>query len=477
MKELLSIGVNYIIIRHAVLLLSFVKTILIAYFLGPENLGIYALIILIVEYLNYINLGVFDSMNRDVALYLREIKNRDRIKDTISNALGFSALSIIVLFIFFSAYSILLPDTIFQIDLSKYLPVIFCLVLIYQLKQFIVRYLRLYEKYVLLGLLEFLTQLINLVCVILFVEEYQIDAVLYSILGSNIFLVFFGFLYTKNISIRFSLRRIYRLIITGSPILLYAIFLFLFLSIDRAMIGFFYSDIKAMGAYQLALSLASGLFTIFKAASFLFQPKLIRYLNEDINPQDSGLSSVKTQTFYLEMILVILSSIGIILTPIAIGNFLSEFSLSIILTQFLIIAFAIYSISFLAMTYLSSNHLEMKTILPLVFALILSIVLNYTLVYLGYGLYGIAFSKILTFGIYGIFIFRLYLNNLGEPWMKNIVIIFGRLMIFMSLLCFLIYEKYQLYNILILFGVFYSFSLVRISKIAFPLISSYLKRS
>ena len=475
MKSIFTIGLSYVFIRYIVLGISFIKTIIIAYYLGPERLGIYAILILIVEYLNYTNLGVFDSMNRDVALHLDKSNKREEIKNLIANSLGFVAIVMtIMLIVFFSSSIFINLDAVFEKSIIQYLPIVFLLVLVYQLKQFIVRYLRLYERYMTLGFLELTTQSINLLGVFIFIESYQINAVLYSILISNIFLVSIGFIYTREITLRFNFSVIRNLITSGTPMLFYSIFLFLFLSIDRAMIAFFYTDVKALGYYQLALSLAAGMFTVFKAVTFLFQPKLLRYLNQNNNLENSKFASIKIQSLYMELVLVVLSVIGIVLVPIALDMFLPDYSISILLTQFLLMALVLYSVSFFVITFLISNQYELKTLLPLLYCIILSIILNYVLVVLGYGLYGIAYSKVIVFGIYSVIIFRLYLKIIEEKFFKNIFSIFIRLALFLAPLTIIVYEKMPLYYVFILFLFIYSHTLIKfIQIILLPFVNSY----
>ena len=75
MKEFIKVGIIYSFVKYLVMGLGVIKSFYIASSLGPTFLGSYAIVMLIVEYLNYSNLGVFASMNRDVAIYLEDEKN------------------------------------------------------------------------------------------------------------------------------------------------------------------------------------------------------------------------------------------------------------------------------------------------------------------------------------------------------------------------------------------------------------------
>ena len=60
----------YTAVKYLTLILGFIKTILVAKYLGPHLLGIYALLVLCIEYLYYSNLGVLFSLNREVSINL-----------------------------------------------------------------------------------------------------------------------------------------------------------------------------------------------------------------------------------------------------------------------------------------------------------------------------------------------------------------------------------------------------------------------
>ena len=171
LSKLIRIGFNYSALRYAVLVIALFKSLMIAEGLGPVILGSYSLLILVIEYLNYINLGVFNSMTRDVSVNF----NKDQTTllnqtEITGNALSFSLISLIILMIvmfvsYFYSFSFI-PEEIYQ-----YYPLLFVLIFTYQLKQFILRYLRLNENYMLIGWAEFISQSINFAVVYLFIDD------------------------------------------------------------------------------------------------------------------------------------------------------------------------------------------------------------------------------------------------------------------------------------------------------------------
>ena len=72
LRDYFKIGIFYSLIKYLIMGIGVIKSIYIADALGATLLGAYAVIMLIVEYLNYSNLGIFAAMNRDVAINLED---------------------------------------------------------------------------------------------------------------------------------------------------------------------------------------------------------------------------------------------------------------------------------------------------------------------------------------------------------------------------------------------------------------------
>ena len=311
LRKIIYASLGYASFRYLAMGPALFKTVIMAIYLGPELLGKYALVILITEYLNYINLGVFYSMSRNVAVALTQRKTDEKINRTFGNAIIFSFLTCLFL-LFLLVANTLFPSLFLPEEIVRYFPHIFFLVVSYQLKHFVLRYLQLYEYFFLHGVLEFTAQCINLLLVFLFIQDYLIDAVLLSIIISNSVLALVGFMMTKNISFRFDFRIIKNLISSGSPILLYSVFTLLMTAIDRSMIAFYYKQETALGLYQLGLTLAVGLFTVFRSITFLFQPKWMGYYYQQGDGNKKYIQTLTKQTEFLELCLVALSLIGIV---------------------------------------------------------------------------------------------------------------------------------------------------------------------
>ena len=456
LSKLIRIGFNYSALRYAVLVIALFKSLMIAEGLGPVILGSYSLLILVIEYLNYINLGVFNSMTRDVSVNF----NKDQTTllnqtDITGNALSFSLISLIILMIvmfvsYFYSFSFI-PEEIYQ-----YYPLLFVLIFTYQLKQFILRYLRLNENYMLIGWAEFISQSINFAGVYLFIDDYLLDAVMVSILISNLSLVLICFANSCGIRLSFNFMIMRNLVKDGIPMLVHSLFLFFLMAIDRFMIIYLYTDRKALGLYQLGFILALGCFKAFESITFLFQPKWFEHFHGNNQNEKLKLKSLKDQTTFLEVGTVCLSILGIAIVPFFIQNFLPDYDTSIKISQLLIISFVFNGLTFFVNIYLMSNSKEYSMLPSIFISLVIATILNYFFYDLGYGLYGFAFTKVIAFLLYGIMIYlTLYLLS-SQGKINNLLEIYSRIILLFVPTVIIIYEELSLMYMLALFILLYS---------------------
>lgn len=456
-KQFFRIGTIYSIVKYLIMGIGVIKSFYIADALGASLLGSYAVVMLIVEYLNYSNLGVFAAMNRDVAIILEDNSKKNKVKDLLNVSLSFALIPIFLLaflFFIFNYFNFsLLPQEFFNHSFM-----ILALVAIYQYKIFLLRYLRLYGRYYVVASLEFSSQIINLTGVILFIELYSIDAVLWAVLVSNIFFVSIGFIFLKNFSFKINFQLIKYMISVGFPMLLYSVVLFVLSSADRIVISDSFTSRSSLGLYQFGFIASQGLFMAFNSITFLFYPRWIKYLYKE-NNESKTFKSIKNQTQIIEILLGLLTVLGIIFIPLFINYFLPQYKISILIAQLLLLAYMFNGMTFITSTFLASNNYQIK-IVPIIFLTVaLAFFLNYSFIWLGYGLYGIAFSTILSFGIYSFLVYFLALKYSDSLSYKNIFNAFRRIFIFTPVSIFILYEGYNLLFVLLTFVIIY-FSLI-----------------
>ena len=150
------------------------------------------------------------------------------------------------------------------------------MVLIYQLKQFLNNYLRLYDKLYHLSVIDFIQQIIMLLIILFFVKEYSIYAVFAGVLISNIFYLAAGYCFVRGVRLTLDSDLTKYLLISGLPMMLYGLFTAITMSIDRIFIAAFFDSRTPLGYYQFGYNIAHGLFIAFNSITYLFYPKKAR---------------------------------------------------------------------------------------------------------------------------------------------------------------------------------------------------------
>ena len=454
LKSILGISFTFTLVKYIPLILNFLRSILIASVLGPNSLGEYALIILVLEYLNYSNLGVFFSMNREVAISLDKVQKKEYIQKVINNSVSFALVAALII-----SSIILLLNLLTRVYLPavilNYLPHIISIMILFQLKTFFLTYFRLFDKYLQINLLEVFSTCIVLACIYFSINDFGIDGILLSTIFGNLIVMIFMISVFREFKFSITLDVIKPLVIAGIPMLFFNLLVTLMIGIDRiAVASVMNTSTNALGIYHFGYLFSMGIFTAFNAVAFLFIPKFFKQYHNEVEDRDDVELIIK-QTSLTEIIVTLLSVVGIFAVPLFITLFLPEYIASIKVTQLLLFSYIINATAFFASTHLLANDMQMR-IMPLIMIVVFfSYFLNLYVLDLGLGLYGVALASSLAFGTYGLGVFCLYLQSEKKPLLTNIIRVYWRLVLFFLVSVFVIWEDLPLYYLLVLFIIIY----------------------
>ena len=174
-SELIKVGFSYVLTKYFVIGINFVRTVVVASALGPASLGEYAFIVIILEYMNYSNLGIFHAMNKEVSISIGKDEKKNYIKKVINNTFSFQALNSLFLGFLFLLFYLLevygrFENTAFD---SKYLMYIFILGIVFQMKSFIFVHLRLFDKFTDIVKIELLSSIFVFIGVYFFIDKFM----------------------------------------------------------------------------------------------------------------------------------------------------------------------------------------------------------------------------------------------------------------------------------------------------------------
>ena len=450
-KQYIKHGFIYTGVKYFVTLIGFIKSILIAKYLGPTLLGSYAYIMLLVEYLTYCNFGVYASMNREASIYKDDKEKENYVQQILNISLTFSLLITFPILLIFLGLD-KLPSGFISDDIFQYRYHIFSLIFLNQLRGFTLRYFRLYERFYLLSIFELVSNTIMLFGIIFFVNKYYLDAaVVFAIIGNTV-IVIIGLANLKNVKLYINKSILKYLILAGIPMVLYALSDKLFTTIDRAMIAHFLPR-SDLGYYQFGNTLAV-------STILIFYPKFLKSFHYKTEKEQVLRKKTLLNTiYYMEFFSTLLVVIGIIIIPLFISFLMPQYFKSILLVKILLIAFSFKPIIFLTSSFLVANDNQSKLLPTTLIALIILAAMNYIVIYSGHGINGLVIVTAIAFGIYCLALYILIFRKIES------LISIWRQYLFLFLGVLIIIAKIPLYFILILWLILYYTRITNVVKV------------
>ena len=471
--EFLKASFSYVITKYVVIILNFLRTLIVAAALGPTSLGEYAFIVILLEYMHYSNLGIFHAMNKEVSVNLGKANKEQYISKVINNTISFQFLNSLFLGLLFILFYLLESFAIIENDLldSNYLVYIFILAAVYQVKSFIFVYLRLFDEFFDIVKIELFSAIFVFTGIYLFIDQFGISAILFISIVGNLLVIIPSLRKIQTLSFLIEKPLLKSLILLALPLLLFNFLVLLTTSIDRIMISQLVSSNKAtLGIFHFGYLLSFGVMTAFNSVIFLLVPKVLRQFNS--HSRDVNL--MFDQTKLVENTVIFIAVISIIILPMFIREFMPQYFQSILVMQFLLLAYSINGLAFLPGTHLIANDWQLKLIPSFLLALTSACILNFLSIVLGYGIYGVAIATIFTFCIYTFGLFFVYLRLMKEPVFRGLFRIFGKVFIFSFFAIILLYERFPIYFLLVLYLVIYGVEISKLFKTYYPTLKSYL---
>jgi len=409
-KQLLN-SLNYAFVQYLVLAMGFVKGIYMAKYLGPALLGTYGLMILIIEYVRFANLGVYSAMNLEVSLHQGKEEKRLYLENVIDTALthaivtsGVLVLATVLIHVFFTSA---LPA-----DIQKYIYAICFIGIVGQFKTFITTHARLFGRYRLINFMEFTANAVMLLIIILLVSDYQLNAVVGAmVVSGSITLSVALMIAFRSLQVSLTLRLIKTLVTVGMPLFAYGIVDKIFGTIDRWVIITFLTR-EDLGYFTLSFSFLSSTMVLLSSFTYLYYPKFLNAFNLENQEGKSEelLDQFSSYSSSLASVVIGVGLIGMILIEPVIRVLLPQYLVSIILYRILMIGLVCERISYFAGTLLVSNRKQFQLIVLVLCLAAVAVSLNLAVLKLGWGLPGIATATSVVMFVYAVSKFGLALR-------------------------------------------------------------------
>jgi len=420
-KEILSqvsIYSSSTIVTQAITL---VAAILCRRFLGPTQIGIWALLQVIQTYAALSALGVTNATTREIPFYLG--KGDTRKSTSIKNAVfSFAACSSVVVSLGILVYVFTVRETI-RTELFYGLLFVSGLNILQRINDLMITLLRAYKQFTIAGKQMIYSAIVNAILVATLSYRFEIYGFMWAMCLSFFFNI--GYLMMRyRFHIRFDMNwtLIRGLIAYGFPLMILSMLGVIFLSIDKLMIVR-YLSFEALGLYGVAILAANLIARFPSSVGTVLLPNFHEKYGETGNKQDLLKYLTKsTRAFTYSMPVVI--ALAWFFVPHVIKLVLPAFVDSIPALKILIL-----SPYFLALANPCENLLivikKHGNLFPIVaLTCALAVLFNLLAIKAGYGIVGVALATAIVFGIKFALTYFLAYRELssGAQWgMKNFV--------------------------------------------------------
>ncbi len=427
--HMLKSSLVYTFFKYLILAMNAVKGILMAAYLGPALLGTYSLINLGINYSKYANLGIFSAMNLQLSISHGEPEKEGYVTEVIST----TALFMGVMAAFFIVCGGLAKWALSQWIPPDILPYIWAMVFLcitMQIKNFLLVYFRIYHRFLLINLLDFLGNLVILIGVILFAKSFTLDAVMASSCVAGLITCCFFFFFNTRLSFKPNWPLLWTLIAIGLPLLICGFSDYLFTTLDRVIIAKYFAR-EYMGYYAFGSTLAINSMVIIDAFGYLYYPKFLKRFHRDSpgTPQEKYNTLVQ-YTFWLETLNVAIGVATISAIRYVIEWFLPAYGPSILTTQILLLTLILKSLSYFPAIYLVANKRQDQILAILAILIPVSLGLMLATVKLGLGFKGVLLANFAAFFLYNAGLTGLMLKNTSMFSVKRLAACYGRYLIF-----------------------------------------------
>lgn len=379
-KIVLYLGSRYI--TYAV---QFITSLIIANKLGPYYFGIYGFFLLLLSYVEYVNLGIPDSLN---VLIVRNYENdqltKDYIKTALTLVLGLCGLIFIVgISTFFCDF-----DYLKKFEIEDYVILICVTGAIYHINCTFATISRLKNRLFEMSFQQTCIPIFVLLSVIIFDSKTLLVALVSSyVIGEALSLVLFlksrvvpfsGF-YKKNLASE--------LISSGFLLFLYNSCFFFIIIVVRTFISNKYS-VEEFGYFTFSYLLANSFLMLFKAFMMVIYPKILYKLKSD-DTQENVRSIIFLRDNYMSISYGLIFC-GIVFFPVLL-KFFPEYNNTIFVLDITSLSVALTCSNIYVYYLMAQGYFKSLAIISAI-SLVVCILLSYALTQLGLSYEYMSFS-------------------------------------------------------------------------------------
>lgn len=401
--------------------IQIIRVFFIPRLLSPANYGLWRSLELLNQYSVYLQLGTHQCIVKEMP-YLAgagELKKRQII---YNNAFYYNLFAFLLLGIGLLCSSFFTQGEWADFYAHGFRVFAFVLV-IFNLNSLYQQYLRIEKEFSWLGIITTLTPAINVaLSVVLLIYLKNVLVLAYAMLianGLSLFLLIKHFGIPAHESVTWI--EMWRQIKVGFPLMSIAILSVLIVGVDQLMILFFLGA-EELGYYGLAYAVQSLIFLI----PSVIGSTLVPYLFEDYGRTNSA---VKSSSFFMKptIIISVVSSVAIALALVIIHlpvcYFLTQYKPGLPVLYVLLMGYYGMSLIMVAANFVVICGKTRLILWAQLISLVISVVSNYIVIKLGYGIIGVSCATCFTYFVYSFMILAIAIHQ----YIEDIKVVFKKI--------------------------------------------------
>lgn len=423
-------------------ILGILSNIVVARLLGPENFGIWNIVMLVLTYGTYSELGVLSAMGRDLSISLGQgDQEKASIINTSARYTTILSATLVGIGIFIFTYF-----KNFSPSLTMGLRAASVILILQQIYTYHRIFLRSYNCFKELSqqqiYFSFLTAILSISLVLICGFSGRLWG---GILAHILILIYALYRNPWVKTSKFKFKECFTLMRIGIPIIISGVIITMLTSIDRLMIATFLDE-KKLGYMSLSIMIVSIISVIPSMASQVLLPKF----NYIYGSSGKSIEILKSYVFKTSKILSLIMPLVIgplfIILPTIVSIFLKDYIEGITAARIVMVGFYFYGILGLTDSLLvTTGKLKLYGILGML-VLIINIALDLIFIKLGYGIEGVAFGgTMITYFIYSTILIGYAVSKFVNKF-KDLLTFFVRIwspFIYMVLILFITEKGFE----------------------------------
>lgn len=374
---------------------GFIRSIIVARFLGPSLYGMWSALSIVLEYSRYSSLGVLNAMNREVPFY-RGKKNNAKIEQIRNTGFTMACIPSFVIGFVLILVSIFVKGHV-GAEWVAALRVIAILVFTKQLYDFFTLFFRSNNEFMFLGKLQLFFAAVDLVLIAVLVIRFGFYGFLWAIVLSYIWLISYIFSHVRrnfNFKLYFNRKLLSHLVKVGIFMTVIIVTVNLRTTVDRLMIVKFLG-VTELGYFGISYVLIQFVFLIPSALSQIMYPRLVEKYGSSNKDTAVLRRYIEKSTLVLAYLMPVLIGEVFLFLPFGVGAFLPEYIPGVAAAQITILGLFFFSAETIAGNFLvTTNRLKWYFICAII-AVIFNFVLDYTFLKAGFGIKGVALGGVM----------------------------------------------------------------------------------